>query len=148
MPSITDQLYIKAERIRTLEETKTSKVGDGIKGEFQAIVNYCVIALILLDTEPENRSHLEVLENCLKTYDEKIQVAYDLMAKKNHDYGEAWRSMRVSSFTDLILAKLLRLKQIEDNDGETLISEGPEGNYLDILNYSVFALIKLSENNG
>lgn len=151
MPSITDQIYIKAERTRSIQENKENKVGESMEGEFIGIINYCAIALILLDIQenhkgeiPDDLQNSEVLE---QTYDEKIRIAYETMEKKNHDYGEAWRNMRVSSFTDLILMKLLRLKQIEDNQGKTLISEGPDANYIDILNYSVFALIKLTKEN-
>lgn len=142
LPSITDQLFIKAKRIRTLEETKISKVGDDIPGEFVAIINYCVIALMqidLLDDPSENLAY-DLVNNL---YTEKVNETRDLMFAKNHDYGEAWRDMRVSSMTDLILTKLHRVKQIEDNDGQTIVSEGLQGNYQDMLNYAVFALIKL-----
>ena len=151
MPSITDQIYIKAERIRTLEEKKITKVGENIEGEFQGIVNYCVMAMLLQNLKdkgitvfPDEMKDVNELE---KIYTEKVQETFDLMMRKNHDYGEAWRNMRVSSFTDLILMKILRLKEIENNDGNTLISEGPIANYMDILNYAVFALIKLTLEN-
>ena len=146
LPSITDQIYIKAERTRSIQENKENLVGDSREGEFVAMVNYCVIALILAELQdnpdPALRQRLYDHVALEAWYDAKIDFAYEIMERKNHDYGEAWRNMRVSSFTDLILMKLLRLKQIEDNDGQTLISEGPEANYVDILNYSVFALIK------
>lgn len=146
LPSITDQIYIKAERTRSIQEKKQNLVGESMEGEFVAMVNYCVIALILAEIlanpSDDDQARLHDLASLEAWYDSKIDFAYEIMARKNHDYGEAWRNMRVSSFTDLILMKLLRLKQIEDNDGKTLISEGPEANYVDILNYAVFALIK------
>lgn len=142
--SLTDQLFIKANRIRTLQETKENKVGEGIDGEFGAIVNYCVMAII--QVRYSDKLSLELSESeALKLYNEVVEESFSLMEKKNHDYGEAWRDMRVSSLTDMILMKILRIKQIEDNDGQTLISEGVEGNYFDMLNYAVFALIHLSE---
>lgn len=142
--SLTDQLFIKANRIRTLQETKENKVGEGIDGEFGAIVNYCVMAII--QVRYSDALSLELSENeALKLYNEVVGESFALMEKKNHDYGEAWRDMRVSSLTDMILMKILRIKQIENNDGQTLISEGVEGNYFDMLNYAVFALIHLSE---
>lgn len=142
LSSITDQLYIKAKRIRTLEIKQVSKVGDDISGEFVAIVNYCVMALMQLELGEEGEENLAVdfVDNY---YSEKVNETRDLMFAKNHDYGEAWRDMRVSSMTDLILMKLHRVKQIEDNDGQLLVSEGLRGNYQDMLNYAVFALIKL-----
>ena len=142
LPSITDQIYIKAQRIRSIQEKGTQKVEDGINSEFVGIINYCVIALIQL----ELAGHVEDLElgadKVTKLYDRHIQETLDLLMKKNHDYGEAWREMRVSSITDIILMKLLRVKQIEDNEGKTRISEGVAANYQDMINYSVFALIK------
>ena len=148
LPSLTDQIYIKAERIRTLEEKKVNKVGEDIEGEFRGIINYCAMALMLIEVKEKLEGKFpdewkEVQALAIK-YDEKVKLAFDTMEAKNHDYGEAWRNMRPESFTDLILMKLLRLKQIENNDGKTLISEGEAGNYIDILNYSVFALIKLN----
>lgn len=140
--SITDQIFIKAQRIRTLEETGVNKVGDGIVGEYIGIINYCVIAMMQLDSKPETPLEMET-ETVSSFYDRKIKETFDLMLVKNHDYGEAWRDMRISSLTDLILMKLLRVKQIEDNAGKTLVSEGVEANYQDMLNYAVFALIKL-----
>jgi len=142
LPSITDQLYIKAQRIRTLEEKQVSMVGEGIAEEYVGIVNYCVIAMMQLvlgrDAE-ENLSPATVNQ----MYDAAIRETKVLMAAKNHDYGEAWRDMRMSSLTDLILMKLYRVKQIEDNQGHTQVSEGVKANYQDMLNYAVFALIKL-----
>ncbi|WP_437921705.1 DUF1599 domain-containing protein [Sphingobacterium sp. LRF_L2] len=140
--SITDQIYIKAQRIRTLEVKKISKVGEGVLDEYIGIVNYCVIAMIQLDlihNEGENLDYATVE----KVYTAKTEETRELMFAKNHDYGEAWRDMRITSLTDLILMKLHRVKQIEDNDGQTLISEGLKANYQDMLNYAVFALIKL-----
>lgn len=140
--SITDQIFIKAQRIRTLEEKKVSKVGEDISSEYIGIINYCVMAILQLElgeNEP-NELSVEVAETY---YDERVKETKDLMFDKNHDYGEAWRDMRISSLTDLILMKILRVKQIEDNDGQTLASEGIKANYQDMLNYAVFALIKL-----
>lgn len=147
MPSVTDQIYIKAERIRSLQEKGVNKVGESEEGEFIAIINYCVIALILLDIQenPETESEIENLENLQNLYDQKVNLAYETLEKKNHDYGEAWRKMRVSSITDLILMKIMRLKQMEDNQGKLLVSEGPDANYIDMLNYAVFSLIKSGE---
>ncbi|SEA89057.1 DUF1599 domain-containing protein [Pedobacter hartonius] len=142
LSSITDQLFIKAQRIRTLEEKKISKVGEGIIPEYIGIINYCVIAMIqsgMGETDP-----LELEPGSVeKLFDEKVNETKELMFAKNHDYGEAWRDMRVSSLTDLILMKVFRVKQIEDNLGETVASEGVNANYQDMLNYAVFALIKL-----
>ena len=141
--SLTDQIFIKANRIRTLQETGSSKVNEGIEPEFIGIVNYCVMALIQLELKKDNRLELPA-DEVIKLYQEKIREAKNLMMAKNHDYGEAWRDMRVSSLTDLILMKILRVKQIEDNKGKTIISEGIDANYSDMLNYSVFALIHLN----
>ena len=141
--SLTDQIFIKANRIRTLQETGSSKVNEGIEPEFIGIVNYCVMALIQLELKKDNRLELPA-DEVIKLYQEKILEAKNLMMAKNHDYGEAWRDMRVSSLTDLILMKILRVKQIEDNNGKTIISEGIDANYSDMLNYSVFALIHLN----
>ena len=140
--SITDQLFIKAQRIRTLEEKKVSKVGEDITGEYIGIVNYCIIAMMQLECAEDTPVELAA-DKVNDWFDEKATETKDLMFAKNHDYGEAWRDMRISSLTDLILMKLLRVKQIEDNKGLTLASEGIKANYQDILNYSVFALIKL-----
>jgi hypothetical protein len=140
--SITDQIFIKAQRIRTLEEKKISRVGEDITSEYIGIVNYCIIAMMQLDMEGDERTELSV-DEVETNFDKKVAETKELMFAKNHDYGEAWRDMRISSLTDLILMKLLRVKQIEDNAGQTLASEGVRANYQDMLNYSVFALIKL-----
>jgi hypothetical protein len=141
--SLTDQLFIKAQRIRTIQESGENKVGENIEDEFLAIVNYCIMAIIQL--REKGLETIDLNENqALSLYDTYAHEAYELMAKKNHDYGEAWRDMRVSSLTDLILMKILRVKQIEDNQGQTIISEGIDANYFDMLNYAVFALIHLS----
>jgi hypothetical protein len=142
LSSITDQLFIKAQRIRTLEEKKISKVGEDITSEYVGIVNYCVIALMQFQLTPADTNELEV-ELVERLFDKNVQETKELMSAKNHDYGEAWRDMRISSLTDLILMKILRVKQIEDNLGQTLASEGIQANYQDMLNYAVFALIKL-----
>lgn len=138
--SLTDQLFIKANRIKTIQETGVNQVGESIEGEFRAIVNYCVIALIQLKETDLVELELDLNQATL-LYDRYMNSAIELMSKKNHDYGEAWRDMRVSSLTDLILMKILRIKQIEDNNGQTSISEGIDANYYDMLNYAVFALI-------
>ena len=138
--SLTDQLFIKANRIKTIQETGVNQVGESIEGEFKAIVNYCVIALIQLNETDLVELELDLNQATL-LYDKYMNSAIELMKKKNHDYGEAWRDMRVSSLTDLILMKILRIKQIEDNNGQTSISEGIDANYYDMLNYAVFALI-------
>lgn len=140
--SITDQIFIKAQRIRTLEEKKISKVGEDITSEYIGIINYCVMAILQLELDEAEPKELDVLVT-EAYYDERVQETKNLMLAKNHDYGEAWRDMRISSLTDLILMKILRVKQIEDNDGQTVASEGIKANYQDMLNYAVFALIKL-----
>jgi hypothetical protein len=142
--SLTDQVFIKANRIRTIQLTGENKVGEGIEPEFVGIINYCVMALIQLELKEDERLELDSLE-VIKLYDTMLAQTKSLMESKNHDYGEAWRDMRVSSLTDLILMKLLRVKQIEDNQGKTIVSEGIDANYMDMINYSVFALILLSE---
>jgi len=142
--SLTDQILIKASRIRTIQEKGTQKVKDDIPSEFIGIINYCLMALIQLELGRSDTADLSA-DEAMAHYDRYAQVAQDLMLQKNHDYGEAWRMMRVSSMTDLILQKLLRVKQIEDNQGATLISEGLDANYLDIVNYAVFSLITLNE---
>ncbi|MVN90431.1 DUF1599 domain-containing protein [Mucilaginibacter aquatilis] len=141
--SITDQIFIKAQRIRTLEEKKVSKVGDDVTGEYIGIINYCIIAMMQLELNDDAPYELPV-EQVSQLFDRYVNETRDLMFAKNHDYGEAWRDMRISSLTDLILMKILRVKQIEDNQGQTVVSEGVKANYQDMLNYSVFALIKLS----
>jgi len=140
--SITDQIFIKAQRIRTLEEKKVSKVGEDITSEYIGIVNYCVIAMMQLELTANDPNEMEV-EAVESLFDRYVNETKELMFAKNHDYGEAWRDMRISSLTDLILMKILRVKQIEDNLGQTLASEGVKANYQDMLNYAVFALIKL-----
>jgi len=142
--SIADQIYIKAKRIRTIQEKKSQKIGDDIKSEFEGILNYAVIGLIQLDINNDEPEQLPVAE-VEKRYDNKIAAAKGLMQDKNHDYGEAWREMSQESFADLILAKILRIKQIISNEGTTLVSEGIDANYFDILNYAVFALILIAE---
>jgi hypothetical protein len=142
--SVTDQLYIKALRIRSIEEKGTQKVDDSVESEFMGLVNYSVLALIQLEL-PENASLELKPEEVAELYDHHIAENIRLLQAKNHDYGEAWRLMRINSMTDLILQKLLRIKQIEDNAGQTLVSEGLEANYRDIINYAVFALIRLNE---
>ena len=142
--SITDQIFIKASRIRSIEEKGISRIDEPVQDEYIGIVNYCVMALVQLEMNSEDGLDLEVSE-AEGFYDKWVEVSKELMEDKNHDYGEAWRDMRVSSMTDLILMKLLRVKQIEENEGQTIISEGLDANYLDIINYAIFALIKLSE---
>ena len=150
LPSLTDQIFIKANRIRSIEESGENRVGDDVRGEFVAMVNYAVMALVQIEVESagwqaqNGIAPLELpFETAMKLYDKHLQATLDLMMAKNHDYGEAWRQMRVSSMVDLILMKLLRIKQIEDNDGRTEVSEGVEGGYSDIVNYSLFCLVRL-----
>lgn len=143
-PSLTDQIYIKANRIRSIESKGISKVDEGSVPEFIGIINYSVMALIQLELGIAEEDDLDP-EKGLEFYNKYIYAARDLMLNKNHDYDEAWRNMRVSSLTDIILMKLLRVKQIEDNDGKTFVSEGLDANYFDIINYAVFALIQLQE---
>jgi hypothetical protein len=143
--SLTDQIFIKANRIRTIQDTGENKVGESFEDAFSAMVNYCVMAIIQGRYKFNLHEDDLTAELATEWYDLVRQEAFDLMKSKNHDYGEAWRDMRVSSLTDLILAKILRIKNIEDNKGVTVASEGAEGNYFDMLNYSVFALIHLSE---
>ena len=139
--SLTDQIFIKASRIRSIEEKGISKVDEGIRPEFVGIVNYAIMGLIQLELGPSEAE--PGIEKTLELYNKYFQTAKSLMQDKNHDYGEAWRKMRVSSYTDLILMKLKRTKQIEDNMGKTEVSEGIDANYLDMINYAVFALIKI-----
>ncbi len=141
-PSLTDQIYIKASRIRSIDDKGTQRVNEGIASEFIGMVNYSVIALIQLELGVEQNLELSV-EEAIKHFENYIYTAKSLMENKNHDYGEAWRNMRISSLNDIILMKLLRIKQIEDNQGKTFVSEGVDANYMDIINYSIFALIKL-----
>ena len=140
LPSITDQIYIKAQRIRSIQEKGTQKIDEGITGEFIAIINYCVIALMQLNLTEEDEQELAV-EAVEPLYNQYVEATMSLLMNKNHDYDEAWREMRVSSMTDIILMKLKRVKQIEDNAGQTLISEGVDANYQDMINYAVFCLI-------
>ncbi|MGJ1266893.1 DUF1599 domain-containing protein [Sphingobacterium spiritivorum] len=142
LSSITDQIYIKAQRIRTLEVKQVSKVGEGIADEYIGIINYCVIAMLQIELGEDGEENLDPTFVNQK-YNEKVEQTRDLMLAKNHDYGEAWRDMRISSLTDLILMKIHRVKQIEDNGGQTIVSEGINANYQDMLNYAVFALIKM-----
>jgi hypothetical protein len=144
MISILDQLYIKAKRIRTIQEKGSQRVGEDIRGEFQAIVNYGVIGLIQLDMKEEDIEDLSI-EKTFAFYDDKISFVKKIMENKNHDYGEAWREMSQESFVDLILMKLQRMRQILANDGKTLISEGIDANLTDIINYAIFALIGIAE---
>jgi hypothetical protein len=140
LPSLTDQIFIKAQRIRSLQENEVRKIDEDATGEFIGIINYSVMALIQLDLGIATQPDLDI-EQASQMYDQKITITKTLMEDKNHDYGEAWREMRVSSLTDLILQKILRVKQIEDNKGKTLVSEGIDANYQDMINYAVFALI-------
>ena len=142
--SLTDQLFIKASRIRSIEELDEQKIEEAVDSEYIGLINYSALACIQLNLSEEDSYELE-LEEAIQLYDEQIGIARQLMMDKNHDYGEAWRDMRRESLTDLILMKLLRVKQIEDNKGKTIISEGLDANYLDIINYAVFALIKIDE---
>jgi len=144
LPSLTDQIFIKAQRIRGLQQNTQRKVDEGEVSEFIGIINYCIMALIQLEKGVVEQPDLS-LDEALQLYDNKIDETKQLMMDKNHDYGEAWRDMRVSSLTDLILQKLLRVKQIEDNQGKTLVSEGIVANYQDMVNYAVFALIHLEQ---
>jgi hypothetical protein len=147
--SLTDQIYIKAQRIRSIQEKGVAKVNEGIKGEFIGIVNYAVMALIQLDKGVQT-SEKDILpqDEVVSLYQHHFMEAKALMQNKNHDYDEAWRNMRISSLTDIILMKILRVKQIEDNMGKTIVSEGLDANYADMINYAVFALIKISESNN
>ena len=145
MPSFTDQMYIKASRIRQLQESKERKIDESEIPEFLGLINYAAMALIQLDKGVADQPDMDLAE-AIELYDATISKAKILMENKNHDYGEAWRDMRISSITDLIIQKLYRVKQIEENEGKTSISEGIDANYLDIINYAVFALILFSEN--
>ncbi|MES2133428.1 MAG: DUF1599 domain-containing protein [Bacteroidota bacterium] len=141
--SLTDQIFIKAQRIKSIEEKGTQKIVDDIKGEYIGIINYCIISLIQLELINDPRLELP-FDEVERLYNKYASQTKQLMEDKNHDYGEAWRDMRVSSLTDLILMKIFRVKQIEDNKGQTLASEGVDANYMDMLNYSVFAMIRLA----
>ncbi len=144
LPSLTDQIFIKAQRIRSIEEKGKQMIGDNLRGEFIGILNYSVMALIQLELGVADQVDISA-ERAQELFDKYLAEAKALMERKNHDYGEAWRDMRISSFTDLILQKLLRVKQIEDNQGKTLVSEGLDANYFDMINYAVFALIQMNE---
>ena len=144
LPSLTDQIFIKAQRIRQLQENIVRKVNEGEKSEFIGIINYSIMALIQLELGIVGKPDLSSKE-AISLYDKHISLTKKLMENKNHDYGEAWRDMRVLSLTDLILQKLLRVKQIEDNKGKTIVSEGIDANYQDMINYAIFALIHFSE---
>jgi hypothetical protein len=155
--SLTDQLFIKAQRIRNVEESGKNNVGDDLRSEFLGIVNYSLMALIQLDLQmqssntlaelasPEKEKAEQSMKEIIRMYDEWGSKTMNLMLLKNSDYSEVWREMRISSFTDMILVKLARIKQIEDNSGKTIVSEGVESNYQDIMNYAIFALIRMSE---
>ena len=142
LPSLTDQMYIKAKRLRQIQETGKTLVHENPEDAFLALINYAAMALIQLEKGTAEEPDMN-LNDAVQAYRKQVEISKNLMLKKNHDYGEAWREMRIASMTDLILQKLLRIKQIEENSGKTLISEGVEGNYRDILNYAVFSLIKM-----
>lgn len=146
LPSLTDQIYIKASRIRTFEEQGVHKVNEGIESEYVGIINYCLMALIQHQLGEDDRQEIPAAETN-RYYDQFVQETRSLFENKNHDYGEIWRDMRISSYTDLILMKILRIKQIEDNQGQVIASEGVDANYMDIINYCVFALIRLTEHS-
>lgn len=147
LPSLTDQIFIKAQRIRSLQQNATRKVDEDEASEFIGIINYCIMALVQIEKGVVDQPDMS-LEDSLIFYDKYASETKQLMENKNHDYGEAWRDMRISSLTDLILQKLLRVKQIENNQGKTLVSEGIGANYQDMLNYAVFALIHINEENN
>ncbi len=140
--SLTDQIYIKAQRIRSIDMKGAAKIDEGIKPEFIGIINYSIMALVQIEKGEDSNLSI-ALDEALELYDKYADASKKLLQDKNHDYGEAWRNMRVSSLTDIILMKLMRVKQIEDNKGKTFVSEGVEANYYDIINYAVFAMIKL-----
>ena len=144
LPSLTDQIFIKAQRIRGLQQNSVQKVDEGQASEFIGIINYSIMALVQLEKGVVENPDMN-MDDAIAEYDKNIGITKGLMMDKNHDYGEAWREMRVSSLTDLILQKLLRVKQIEDNKGKTIVSEGLDANYQDMINYAVFALIHLEE---
>tara|TARA_R110000765_G_scaffold261825_1_gene361793 strand:+ start:124 stop:669 length:546 start_codon:yes stop_codon:yes gene_type:complete len=146
LPSLTDQIFIKAQRIRSLQENAVRKVQEGEQSEFIGIINYAIMALIQIEKGVSDQPDLSV-DGAIELFDKHVAITKSLMENKNHDYGEAWREMRVSSLTDLILQKLLRVKQIEDNKGRTLVSEGIDANYQDMVNYAVFAMIHLTSNS-
>ena len=141
LSSLTDQIFIKAQRIRSIQEKGTQMIDEDINSEFIAIINYCIIALIQMELKDDDRNEIPA-EEVMAMYQKEADITRELLLAKNHDYGEAWRDMRISSITDIILMKIYRTKQIEDNSGKTLISEGVDANYRDMINYSVFCLIK------
>jgi len=143
LPSITDQIFIKAQRIRSIQDKGLQKINDAIEDEFVGIINYCLIAILQLELSADDPLEMSY-EQIAPLYERAAKETRELLMQKNHDYGEAWREMRISSITDIILMKLYRVKQIEDNDGETLVSEGVKANYQDMINYAVFCLIKLN----
>ncbi|ULC58813.1 DUF1599 domain-containing protein [Flaviramulus sp. BrNp1-15] len=147
LPSLTDQIFIKAQRIRSLQQNAVRKVDEGEVSEFIGIINYCIMALIQLEKGVVEQPDMST-EEATELYEKQVAITKKLMEDKNHDYGEAWRDMRVSSLTDLILQKLLRVKQIEDNQGKTIVSEGIDANYQDMINYAIFALIHLKEDKN
>ncbi|CAM1350439.1 DUF1599 domain-containing protein [Tenacibaculum crassostreae] len=147
LPSLTDQIFIKAQRIRQLQENTERKVDEGERSEFIGIINYSIMALVQLELGVVEQPDLST-EKATELYNKHIKITKELMENKNHDYGEAWRDMRISSLTDLILQKLLRVKQIEDNQGKTLVSEGIDANYQDMINYAIFAMIHISESDN
>ena len=144
LPSLTDQIFIKTQRIRGLQKNEVQKVDEGQVSEFIGVINYSIMALVQLELGIVEQPDLK-MEEAVSEYDKRIKITKQLMMDKNHDYGEAWRDMRVSSLTDLILQKLLRVKQIEDNKGKTIVSEGIDANYQDMINYAIFALILLEK---
>jgi hypothetical protein len=144
LSSITDQILIKAQRIRNIEEKGVQKVGDDIQSEYMGIVNYCIMGLIQIELKDSKELELPI-DQLTNLYDKYVTLTKNLLEQKNHDYGEVWREMRVSTFTDILLVRLMRIKQIEDNKGETIMSEGVDANLQDMINYSVFALIRMDE---
>ena len=144
LPSITDQIFIKAQRIRSIQDKGENKVGEAIQSEFVGIINYCIIAILQMELQTSKEMEIP-FKTLAPMYERIAKDTRELLAAKNHDYDEAWREMRVSSMTDIILMKLMRVKQIENNAGKTLISEGIDANYQDMINYSVFCLIKMKE---
>jgi hypothetical protein len=142
--SLTDQIFIKAQRIRSVQENQVQLVEDDLKDDFVGIVNYCFMALINLKYGSSLDDNLEE-EDLISKYEEQVNVTKELMIRKNHDYGEAWRDMRIATYVDFILMKILRTRQIEENDGKTIISEGLDANYMDMINYAIFAIIRLKE---
>jgi hypothetical protein len=144
LSSITDQIFIKAQRIRNIEEKGTQKIGDDIESEYRGIINYCIMGLIQIELKDSKELELG-MDKLTSLYDKYVTLTKQLMEEKNHDYGEVWRDMRVSTFTDILLVRLMRIKQIEDNKGQTIMSEGIDANLQDMINYCVFALIRINE---